>query len=327
MRSMKKSYSEKRNDMEKELDFYDLIIIGGGCAGLTAGIYAGRARLKVLIIEKTWTGGQAAITSRIDNYPGLPGINGAELTESMRRQVEELKVDIVSSNVEKAELEGAKKRITAGGKDYFSKSVIIATGSRPKKLGVPGEEKLTGKGVGYCATCDGFFFKDKDIFVVGGGNSAAEEALYLTKFGKKVFVLVRKGKFKCTKSISDEVMANPKIEVRFYNELVEICGDEAVTNVVIKDNRTGKQERYEAPEEDGKLGVFIFVGNEPNSGAFAGEINLDGEGYIITDEDMRTNIEGVFAAGDVRQKSLRQIVTAASDGAIAATMAEKYCGA
>lgn len=303
---------------------YDLIILGGGCAGLTAGIYAGRAKLRTLIIENRQAGGQAATTDEIANYPGLKTTTGPKLMATMLEQAKSFGTEFLQSQVRKINLKDEQKEVETDAGTFVSWAVILATGANPRKLGFEGEEAFKGRGVGYCATCDGMFFEGKDIFVVGGGYSAAEEALYLTRFGKKVTVLVRKDQFRCAKSIADKVLSHPKIEVRFHTELLKVYGQELLEGAVLKNNKTGEVTEYKASEEDGTFGVFVFIGYEPDAQLFKNQIQLDQEGYILTDETMQTSEDGVFAAGDVRPKLLRQLVTATADGAVAATQAEKY---
>ncbi|MCQ4636949.1 thioredoxin-disulfide reductase [Anaerovorax odorimutans] len=310
--------------MNQSQKIYDLIILGGGCAGLTAGIYAGRAKLRTLIIENHQAGGQAATTDEIANYPGFKTVTGPKLMESMLDQAKSFGAEFMTSQVIKADLGSEVKEVKTESGTFRSWAVILATGANPRKLGFEGEEEFRGRGVGYCATCDGMFFEGKDIFVIGGGYSAAEEALYLTRFGRKVTVLVRKDKFRCAKSIADKVLAHPKIEVRFHTELMRVYGNELLEGAVFKNNQTGEQSEYKVSEEDGTFGVFVFIGYQPDAELFRDQIELDPEGYILTDETMQTSEAGVFAAGDVRPKLLRQLVTATADGAVAATQAEKY---
>lgn len=315
---------EAGNTQDGQRQTYDVAIIGAGCAGLTAGIYAGRAKLKTAIFEKQQPGGQAATTDEIANYPGFEHITGPELMERMAAQAQSFGAELITADVTKVNLKTEPKTITAGEQVYHAHTVIIATGANPKKLGFEGEETFRGRGVGYCATCDGFFFQGKDIFVIGGGYSAAEEALYLTRFGKKVTVVVRKDQFKCAQSIVDKVMADPKIEVWFNTELVRAYGDSLLKGAVFRNNVTGEEKVYEVSEEDGIFGIFVFVGYTPDTKLFTDQLTLDEYGYIDTEENMRTELPGVFAAGDVRKKQLRQLVTATSDGAIAAVGAEKF---
>jgi len=307
-----------------ELQRYDLIILGSGCAGLTAGIYAGRARFRTLIIENGSLGGQAATTNEIGNYPGVPDADGPALMERMLHQAKSFGAEFRTCSVHAVHLDRDWKRVDTAAGSFEARAMVLATGAVPRKLGFEGEDEFRGRGVGYCATCDGFFFQDKDIFVIGGGNSAAEEALYLTQFGKKVTVLVRKDAFRAEKSIVEQVMSHPKIEVKFNTELVRVWGDDRLKGAELKNNRTGETAAYTVPEEDGMFGVFVFVGYRPASELFQGQVELDEAGYIKTNERMETNLPGVYAAGDVRPKELRQLVTATADGAIAATQAGLY---
>lgn len=307
-----------------ENDIYDLLILGGGCAGLTAGIYAGRAKLKAAVVEKQGAGGQAAITDEIANYPGFKKISGTELAERMLEQATSFGTEFIQQDVVNLKLTQEIKEVETSSGVLRSRAVILATGAEPKKLGFPGEEEFRGRGIGYCATCDGFFFEGKDIFVIGGGYSAAEEALYLTRFGKKVTVVVRKGAFKCAKSISDKVLSHPKIEVMFHTEIAEAYGDTVLRGAVFKNNQTGESFEYKAAKEDETFGIFVFIGYQPSTELYQGQVALDEAGHVLTNERMETNLSGVYAAGDLRPKLLRQLVTATSDGAIAATQVEKY---
>lgn len=301
-------------------NLYDIIIIGGGAAGLTAAIYAGRANLKTLVLEKAAPGGQAAITDEVENYPGVENISGFELMQKMYAQAKKFGAWFVTSSIKRIDLNGKIKVIETTKDNFEAKSVIIATGAAPKKAGFVGEEAYIGKGVSYCATCDGFFYKDKEVFVVGGGNSAVQEAIFLTKFAKSVTLLVRKDYLRCSKFLSEKLYSNEKIKVLFNTELIEVSGENKIQKLTLKNNVSG--EKIYAQTED-KFGVFVFIGYAPETGIFE-SIEKDESGNIITDENMHTKVEGVFAAGDVRKKILRQIVTAAADGAIAAYEAEKY---
>lgn len=301
-------------------NLYDIIIIGGGAAGLTAAIYAGRANLKTLVLEKAAPGGQAAITDEVENYPGVENISGFELAQKMYAQAKKFGARFVTSSIKRIDLNGKIKVIETTKDSFEAKSVIIATGAAPKKAGFVGEEAYIGKGVSYCATCDGFFYKDKEVFVVGGGNSAVQEAIFLTKFAKSVTLLVRKDYLRCSKFLSEKLYSNEKIKVLFNTELIEVSGENKIQKLTLKNNVSG--EKIYAQTED-KFGVFVFIGYAPETGIFE-SIEKDESGNIITDENMHTKVEGVFAAGDVRKKILRQIVTAAADGAIAAYEAEKY---
>lgn len=306
--------------MEK---IYDLIIIGGGPTGLTAGIYAGRAKLNVLILEKSSIGGQIYLTNEVANYPGIFETTGSNYAEQLKKQAEAFGVEIISGEVTNMEFSKEIKEIKTSTDTYKGYSVLIATGASPRKLGFPGEEEYTGRGVAYCATCDGEFFTDMDVFVIGAGFAAAEEAIFLTKFARKVTVIAREPEFTCAKSIADKVLANPKIEVKFNTEILEAKGDIQLRSAKFKNNVTNEIFEYKANEGE-SFGIFVFIGYEPQSKLFKDIITLDNQGFIPTDEDLATNIEGVYAAGDIRPKKLRQLVTAVSDGATAAFSIEKY---
>jgi len=303
---------------------YDVIIIGAGPAGLAAAIYAGRARLSTLLIEKDATGGQIVITSEIENYPGgVEHETGQSLISRMLAQSDHFGTERVSDTIVDVDLD-AKTKIVKGQKgEYHGKTVIIATGAQPRPIGCPGEKELIGKGVSYCATCDANFFEDFEVYVVGGGDSAVEEAIYLAKFARKVTIIHRRDELRAAKSIQERAFANPKIDYMWDSVVEELKGDGILTSMVVKNIKTGELREIKADEEDGTFGVFVFVGFLPNTGLFADKVKMDGA-YIPTDDDMKTNVPGVFAAGDLRVKSLRQVVTAAADGAIAATAAEHY---
>ena len=304
---------------------YDLVIIGAGPAGLAAGLYAGRARLNTLIIEKQKNGGQIVITSEIENYPGcLDEETGPSLIDRMVKQTEKFVVDHVFDTVTDVELEGEEKVIKCLNGEYNAKAVIIAAGAHPVPIGCPGERELSGKGVSYCATCDAAFFEDFEVYVVGGGDSAVEEAMYLTKFARKVTIIHRRDELRAAKSIQEKAFANPKMNFMWDSVVEEIKGDGLVESMIVKNIKTGELTEIKADEEDGTFGIFVFIGFKPNSDLFDGKVQMDERKYIITDDDMKTDIPGVFAAGDIRKKSLRQVVTAAADGAIAAVQAGKY---
>lgn len=303
---------------------YDLVIIGGGPAGISAGIYAGRAKLNTLIIEKENVGGQIKTTHEMSNYPGILQTTGLEYMDTLRKQALAFNVKFREGEVIDLSLEEDIKIIKTKKEEIKSRAIIFATGASPRKLGFKGEEEFTGRGVAYCATCDGEFFQDLDIFVIGGGYAAAEEALFLTKFAKKVKVIVRKNEFGCAKTIVDKVKANPKIEVLFNTELEEVGGEGVLQFAKFRNNKTGEVFEYKVSEEDGTFGVFVFIGYKPQTELLKNKVELNDQGYVITNENMETNLPGVYAAGDLRPKSLRQVVTAVSDGAIAATNAEKY---
>ncbi len=303
---------------------YDVIIIGEGPAGLSAGLYAARSRLKTLILEKEKAGGQIVSTDEVANYPGsIENATGPSLVKRMLDQAKEFGAEIKLDTVKEVELDGKIKVIRGEKEEYQAKTVIVATGAKPRKIGCPGEIELTGRGVSYCATCDAAFFEDLEVFVVGGGDSAVEEALYLTKFARKVTIIHRRDELRAAKSIQEKAFENEKVHFMWDSVVTEIKGDGIVESMVVKNVKTGEETEIFADEEDGTFGIFVFVGLVPTTELFEGKLEME-NGYIITDEDMKTNIPGVFAAGDCRKKSLRQVVTAAADGAIAAVQAEKY---
>ncbi|MGL6199013.1 MAG: thioredoxin-disulfide reductase [Lachnospiraceae bacterium] len=304
---------------------YDVIILGAGPAGLAAGLYAGRSRLSTLIIEKGQDGGQIAITDEIENYPGqiAEGESGASLVGRMTQQAEKFGAERVTDVVNSVDLSGDIKKVISAKAEYQGKTVISATGAFPRPIGCKGEKEFMGKGVSYCATCDANFFEDFEVFVVGGGDAAVEEALYLTKFARKVTIIHRRDELRAAKSIQEKAFANPKVEFFWDSVVEELHGDEILSGMTVKNVKTGETRLVEADEEDGMFGVFGFIGMVPNSSLYEGVLEME-NGYIKTDENMKTNIPGVFAAGDIRVKTLRQVVTAAADGAIAAVQAEKY---
>ncbi|MCF6462521.1 thioredoxin-disulfide reductase [Clostridium sp. Cult1] len=303
---------------------YDVVIIGAGPAGLAAGLYASRARLKTLILEKEKAGGQIVSTAEVANYPGsIENATGPTLVARMVEQAEEFGAEKVLDTIKEVELDG-KIKVLKGEKDeYQAKTVIIATGANPRPIGCPGEKELTGRGVSYCATCDAAFFEDMEVFVVGGGDTAVEEGMYLTKFARKVTIIHRRDELRAAKSIQEKAFKNEKMDFMWDSVVEEIKGDGIVESMVVKNVKTGELTEIFADEDDGTFGIFPFIGFIPATELFTDKVNLN-NGYIETDEDMKTNIPGVFAAGDVRVKSLRQVVTATADGAIAAVQAEKY---
>ncbi|WP_066497474.1 thioredoxin-disulfide reductase [Abyssisolibacter fermentans] len=303
---------------------YDIVIIGGGPAGLAAGLYAGRATLDAVIIEKSKVGGQIVTTEEVANVPGsVRDASGPSLIARMVEQSEEFGSNIVKDTVTELKLDGHIKEVICEKETYKAKAVIYAAGAKPRLLGVPGEKEFTGKGVSYCATCDGAFFEDMEVFVVGGGDSAVEEAMFLTNFARKVYLLSRDPELTCAKSIQEKVFNNEKIEIKWNTEIKEIKGDGIVESIVLYNRETKEESIHEADEEDGTFGVFIFIGYVPQTNVLKDILELD-HGYIKTDDRMATGVDGLFAAGDCRVKPLRQVVTAASDGAIAAVSAEKY---
>ena len=306
-------------------EIYDVIILGGGPAGLSAGLYAGRSRLKTLLLEKGAAGGQIALSAEVENYPGqlLEGESGVTLAGRMAEQCARFGVERRTDTIQKVELTGEVKRLTGGLGEYQARTVIIAAGASPRPIGCENEKKFIGRGVSYCATCDGAFFRGLDVYVAGGGDSAVEEALFLTRFARKVTIIHRRDALRAAKSIQEKAFAEPKIEFLWDSVVTRVDGSDVLDTLTVKNVKTGEIPVIRAPEADGMLGLFGFVGYLPNTELFQEALPLE-NGYIRTDEDMRTAIPGVFAAGDVRVKSLRQVVTAAADGAVAAVQAERY---
>ncbi len=304
-------------------DTYDIIIIGGGPAGLTAGIYSARARMKTLLLEKMIPGGQVLMADLIENFPGFPrGTKGPELADLMLKQAEAFGLEISTCEVRKITLKKSEKDPfvieTVETGIFKALSIIISTGANWNALGVPGEEKLKGRGVSYCATCDGPLFKGKDVVVVGGGDTAIGDALFLTRFVNKVTVVHRRDRLRATRILQERAIANKKIELCLKSVVTGITGDNKVEGVVIKNTATFEEKIIKAN------GVFVLIGLSPNSDNFKGLLKFDEKGYIVSDEEMKTSVDGIFACGDVRHKSLRQVVTAAGEGAIAAVSAGHY---
>ena len=300
---------------------YDVIIIGGGPAGLSAGIYTSRARLKTLLIEKAGCGGQIAITDHLENYPGFEeGINGFELSVKMEKQARTFGCEITyGETIAIQNEEKIKKIILSDNKEYSTKTIIIASGANFKKLNVPGETEFTGRGVSYCATCDGPFFRGKEIAVVGGGDSALQEALYLTKFATKVNLIHRRNAFRAAKILQEKVLNEPKINIIYDTVIEEISGKDTVEQIKLKNVKNGDISTLTVN------GIFVFVGWLPNTKFLNNtDIKLNQNGYIVTDANMQTSAEGIFACGDVREKILRQVVTAAGDGATAAIAVQHH---
>lgn len=306
-------------------EIYDTVILGGGPAGLAAGLYAGRSRLKTLLIERGAEGGQIALSAEIENYPGqmLEGESGVSLSARMAEQCARFGVERRTDSIETVELEGEVKRLTGGGGEYLARCLILATGASPRPIGCENEKEFTGRGVSYCATCDGAFFRGLDVYVAGGGDSAVEEAIFLTRFARQVTVIHRRDTLRAARSIQEKAFAEPNIHFLWDSVVERVDGGDVLDAITVRNVKTGERTVLRAPEEDGMLGLFGFVGYLPNTELFQGQLPLE-KGYIRTDEDMRTAIPGVFAAGDVRVKSLRQVVTAAADGAIAAVQAERF---
>jgi len=303
---------------------YDLIIIGAGPAGLSAGIYAGRAMLDTLIIEKDFEGGQILQTADIENYPGsLDTESGPTLIDRMSAQVKRFGVEKVFDSVVDVSLEGEIKEVKGEKETYHGKTVIIAGGAASVPLGCEGEDRFRGRGLSYCATCDGPLFRNLEVFVVGGGDSAIQEAIYLTKFAKKVTVIHRRKVLRAAKSIQEKAQKNEKITFLYDTVIKSIHGKDVIEGMTLENVKDGTVTEVKADPEDGTFGIFVFVGYKPKTDLYSGKLNME-KGYIVTDETMKTSISGVYAAGDIRVKSLRQVVTAAADGAIAAVEAEKY---
>lgn len=298
---------------------YDVIIIGGGPAGLTSAIYTSRARLKTLLIETYDPAGQAAITDWIENYPGFPeGINGFQLIENFKNQAKQFGTEIIMDKVTKLEKHENGWKITAGSKKYTCLGIIIATGAKPKELGIPGEKEYRGKGVSYCATCDGALFKDKDITVVGGGDTAIKEAFFLTKFAKKLYIVHRRDRLRATKIDQEKVLNNEKIEIVWSSTATAIQGNTKVDGVKVKNVKTNEEKIINCD------GIFVFIGFIPNTEFLKGLIKLDKDGYIIANPFMETSKKGLYACGDCTQKLLRQVITACGDGATAAFSCQQY---
>ena len=300
-------------------DIYDVIIIGGGPAGLTAGLYSSRARLKSLLIEKGLTGGYMTEADQIDNYPGFPqGVNGMELGELMQQQATKYGLQVMLAEVYGIVLKSKQKIVNTSEGDFSAKAIIIAGGSERNKLGIPGEKEFTGKGVSYCATCDGAFFTDIPVAVVGGGNAAITEALHLTKFASKVIVIHRRNELRATRILQEKALAEPKIEFLWDTVVDEIEGNDLVQRLKLRNVKTGNTSVLDI------TGIFVSTGFKPNTDYIKDIVALDKISAIITNEKLETNVPGIFAAGDIRSNSIRQIIAAAGDGAIAATLAEKF---
>lgn len=303
--------------------FYDVIVIGGGPAGLTAAIYLARARYRVLVLEKEQFGGQITITNEVVNYPGIEKTSGKALTDVMQHQAESFGAECLLAEAKGFEVNGEVKTVHTDHGDFCCFGILIATGAHPRMVGFKGEEEYKGRGVAYCATCDGEFFTDKEIFVIGGGFAAAEESVFLTKFAKHVTILIRKDDFSCAASVSDKAKKHEKITIITNTVVEEVSGENGLDYIRYKNTKTGEITEYYAEKND-FFGVFVFVGYSPDTELVKDIIELNEYGYIITNSELKTNIDGVYAAGDVCIKPLRQIITATGDGALAATELEKY---
>ncbi|TDA63802.1 MAG: thioredoxin-disulfide reductase [Clostridia bacterium] len=311
---------EAAGEQEKKVATADLIILGGGPAGLTAAIYAGRARLNTVVIDESLPGGQAASTYHLSNYPGTGGsVSGRELMDKMLAQALSLDVRVDDfKEVTAVDLTGPEKVVVTEDTEYRGRAIILATGARPRKLPVPGADERQGHGVHYCATCDGIMYEGQSVIVVGGGNSAVEEAVYLTRYAEKVTLVHEFDHLQASKIAQEQALANPRIEFVWECHVREIAGDDGVTGVTVKHLPTG--EKRFVPGN----GIFVYIGTEPQTALFQGQVEMTAQGYLVTDAETRTSQPGVFAAGDVRAKEVRQVVAAAGDGAVAAVQAEKY---
>ena len=310
--------SSKKDDDEKT-KLHDMIVVGGGPGGYTAALYAARAGLDTVVLEKLSAGGQMALTEQIDNYPGFEdGVDGFILAEKMQKGAERFGVKPILTEVMSLELSGDVKKIETSDGVFYAKTVVLATGASPRELGVEGEKELIGKGVNYCAACDGMFYKDKTVAVIGGGNSAVADALILSRICKKVIIVHRRDTLRATKVYHDTLANTPNVEFRWNSAVSELIHDEKLSGIKLKDVATGQQSILECDD------VFVSVGRQPATELVKDQIELDAAGYIVADESTRTNIPGVFAVGDVRTKALRQVVTAVADGAVAVHYAEEY---
>lgn len=297
---------------------HDLVIIGAGPAGIAAGIYASRAKLSFVLLEKSFAGGQIINTYEIENYPGIKATSGFELSNMFREHAEELDVEFRSEEVQELNLESDIKTVVTNAETYTAKTVILATGASWRKLGVDGEDKYSGMGVSYCATCDGAFYRGKVTAVIGGGDVAVEDAIYLSRMCEKVYLIHRRDELRAVKVLQEHLFKIDNIEILWDHEVEEIVGDNAVEHIRIFNNKTDEKRTLEVN------GVFVAVGSTPNSQLMADQVAVDEKGWIKTNDDCETSLPGVFAAGDLRVKSLRQVLTAASDGAVAVYAAERY---
>ena len=314
------------NDEPKTPDFpkksktsYDVIIIGAGPAGYTAGIYCSRARHDTLIISGLLPGGQLMNTTDVENYPGFEeGIMGPDLMLTMRKQAERMNTTIIDDVVVNVDFRAKPFKVLTGSEEYDAKAVIVCTGATPRKIGIEGEQTFSGKGVSYCATCDGAFFRNQDIAVVGGGDTCMEEAIFLTKFASKVHIIHRRDTFRASKIMQDRALSNENIQVHWNSEIEDIKGDQKVQQIILKDTKTGENKTLEMG------GVFVAIGHEPNTELFKNQLEMDENGYIIQKQDTETSVKGIFTAGDVHDHKYRQAVTAAGFGCMSAIDVDKY---
>lgn len=310
--------------MQQQDDLYDVVVIGGGPAGLTAGLYLARARYRVLILEKADFGGQITITSEVVNYPGVERTDGRKLTATMRKQAQNFGAEFKVAEATGLDVDGDIKVVHTNRGDIRCFGILIATGASPRKIGFTGEQEYAGRGVAYCATCDGEFFNGREVIVVGGGFAAAEESVFLTKYASKVTILVREGDFTCDAAVAAEAKNHPKIEVRYHTQLEGVAaGSGGLTEATLRDTQTGETTVWK-PADGGTFGVFVFAGYVPQTELVRGVVELDDHGYVVTHGYLETSVPGVYAAGDLRVKNLRQVVTATADGAIAAVELERY---
>lgn len=311
---------------EKNEKLYDVVIIGGGPAGLTAAIYLARAHYRVIVVEKETFGGQITITSEIVNYPGIESTSGKELTENMRKQAENFGAEFMLGRVKELQTDGDIKQVMTDRGQLQCFGILLATGAHPRMIGFRGEAEFKGHGVAYCATCDGEFFTGKEVFVVGGGFAAAEESVFLTKYASRVTILIREEDFTCAEAVAEKARRHEKIRILTNVVVEEVSGDTVLRSITYRNLQTGEITEYHAPQGD-TFGVFVFAGYEPETELVKGIVELTEQGYVVTDSTKKTNVDGVYAAGDVCVKNLRQVVTAVGDGALAATELERYAAA
>ena len=297
---------------------YEIVIIGGGPAGLAAGLYAARARRKTVLLEKGVIGGQIALTEIVENYPGIPSINGFDLAQAMLNQAESYGLEVEYAETTAIEQEGRLWLVRTAEDEYVAKAVIVTAGADYNKLGVPGEERLTGRGVSYCATCDAAFFKEQHVAVIGGGDAALDEGLFTTRFADKVTVFHRRDKLRASAILQERAFANPKMEFVWNTVVTEVLGEDAVTGVRLHNRETGEESTMDV------AAVFVFIGQHPNTGFLGGLVPVDEGGHALVSEWMETELPGLYVAGDARRNSARQVVSSAGDGATAAIAAEHY---